>query len=180
MKLSVHLTPGTGTAARAARQASRRIFAASCLVALAMVAGAAMVARDTLAVSARNRALEARRDSARAELAAAGRDTAWVETRDRALRLASLLEAGNPAASLTLSAIERALPPDVVVRSIRYSRKEGTIAIEGRSPRYEGGEALRAALGGDGSGWRLTLDNNSYDQAARVYAFRIAGARGRR
>lgn len=179
MKLAVHLTPGPGAAALAARRASRRIFAACCLAALAMAAGAAMIVRDTTAVSARNRVLEARRDSARAELASAGRDAAWVGTRDRALRLASLLEAGNPAASLTLASIERSLPPDVVLRSLRYSRKDGTISIEGRSPRYEGGEALRAALGG-GSGWRLALDNNSYDQAARVYAFRISGARGAR
>lgn len=176
MKLSVHLTPGSA-AALAARRASGRILAIAGLVALAMAGGASMILRDTMSVSARNRVLEARVEAARAELAAADRDAAWVKTRDRALDLGSLLEAGSPAASFTLATLEKALPADVVLRSLRYSRRDGTIAIEGRSPRYEGGEALRATLVSAGSGWRLTLEKNGYDQSARVYAFRLVGVR---
>jgi Tfp pilus assembly protein PilN len=178
--MSVHLTPGPAAAAMAARRASRRIFAIACLVALAMAAFAALIVRDTMAVAARNRVLETRVEAARAEMTAADRDAAWVETRDRALGLASLLEAGSPAASVTLATLEKTLPADVMLRSLRFSRKDGTIAIDGRSPRYEGGEALRAALGAAGSGWRFTLEGNGYDQGARVYAFRITGVRSAR
>lgn len=180
MKLAVHLTPGPDAAARAAGAISRRLFAAAGLVAALMALAAALVARDAMTLSSRNRALAARVEAARSELSAAEGDKDWTGTRDRALRLAALLEAGGPAASATLSGIERALPSDVVVRSLRFSRKEGTLAIEGRSPRYEGGEALRAALAPPGSGWKLALEKNGYDQAARVYAFRIAGVRAPR
>lgn len=180
MKIGIHLTSGSDTSRRAALSAGRRLTLTAFVIFLILVALAIRVGLEARSLSAKNESFSVRIGTAKAEKGKILADPVWKPLRDEVESLGKVLDATGPGATSALSEIEAALPREVVLSSVAFSRNNGTIVLEGRSPRYEGGDQLRSALEKPGGGWRFAVERNGYDQKSAVYTFRLAGKWGGR
>lgn len=180
MKIGLHLTPGSETSRRAALSAGRRLTITALVIFLILLLLSIRVGLEARSLSSKNESFSERIGTAKAEKVKILTDPVWKPLRDEVELLGKGLDAAGPGATSTLFELESALPREVVLSSVAFSRKNGTIVLEGRSPRYEGGDQLRSALEKPGGGWRFAVERNGYDQKSAVYTFRLAGKWGGR
>ncbi|MHB8782500.1 MAG: hypothetical protein ACYDAX_03615 [Desulfobacteria bacterium] len=177
MKFSVRLEPGDLLAKRAARKAGRAALIVSVGIFLLLAALSAGMFRQARIFEARAASLSGQAAKWRQEVKAIHDGPAWKPLRVQSAVLTEVLGSGPVRAGGMLAAVEKSLPDGVSLREIRFSRKEGTVVIDGFSAGFAGGETLCKALGSGMSGMSYVVEQNRYAQGERVYAFRLRGSR---
>lgn len=176
MRFAVRLEPGDFLAKRAARKAGRAALVASVGVFLLLAALSAEMFRQARIFEVRTASLLGQVAKWREEVRAIHEGPEWKPLRAQGAVLTGILGPGPAGAGGTLAAVEKSLPDGVTLREIRFSRKEGTVFIDGSSTGFSGGEALRTALGTVSPGISYVVEQNRYAQGDRVYAFRLRGS----
>jgi len=178
VRFAVRLEPGDLLATRAARKAGRAALIASAGIFLLLTALSANMFRHARILDARAASLSAQVAKWREEVRAIHEGADWKPLRVQGALLTEVLGPGPARAGGTLAAVEKSLPDGVALREVRFSRKEGTVVIDGSSAGFAGGETFCNALRGGTTGISYVVEQNRYAQGERAYAFRLRGSRG--
>lgn len=177
MRFAIRLEPGDLLAKRAARKAGRAALIVSVGIFLLLAALSAEMFRQARIFDARAASLSGQVAKWREDVRAIHEGADWKPLRAQGAVLTEALGAGPARAGGTLAAVEKSLPDGVALREIRFSRKEGTVVIDGSSTGFAGGETFCKALGSGTPGISYVVEQNRYAQGERVYAFHLRGSR---
>jgi hypothetical protein len=177
VRFAVRLEPGDLLAKRAARKAGRAALIVSVGIFLLLAALSAKMFRDARILDARAASLSSQVAKWRGDVRAIQEGADWKALRVQGAVLTEVLGPGPARAGGTLAAVEKSLSDGVALREIRFSRKEGTVVIDGSSTGFAGGEMFRNALGSGTPGISYVVEQNRYAQGERVYVFRLRGSK---
>jgi len=177
VRFAVRLEPGDLLAKRAARKAGKVALVASVGIFLLLAALSLEMFLQARLYEARTASFLGQVAKWREEVRAIHEGPDWKPLRAQGAVLTGILGPGVVGAGGTLAAAERSLPGGVSLREIRFSRREGSVVIDGSSTGFTGAEALRNAVEKGSPGMSYVVELNRYAQGDRAYAFRIRGSK---